>query len=567
MAGSADGGRVTAAQVARSLGVTTQASSEMFRRLVADGLVAHAEGRELHLTPGRARRRGGIFRRHALLEWLLTTVVGLGWAESDDEAMRLQSAISPRVEARLDEMLGHPETCPHGNPIDAETARRRPAGTPSSQMPAGSTRRSYRITEEAEEDAGLLSYLEARALMPGAHITILARSESLNSLTLDGPARPGDARAPARRAHPCAPRRRRSGPLPPSRPARAIPAPRRRPALADAGTDRANPSNGPRPHRAEPDGAAPHRTARTALFNFLSPATSAARSCSDSRTPTRPAGRSRSRRTSSTASHWLGLRWDEGPEVAGEASRGAFGPYRQMQRLALYAEAAERLLARRPGVPVLLHARGTRGRAQGARRRPTSRRATSGGAHLTPAERAAARRTDVAAALRFRRRRGRRRRSTTSSAATSRSTSATSAATSSSSGATAPRSTTSPWSSTTRRWRSATSSAARITSRTRPSTSSCSGPSATSRARVRPPAADPQPGPHEDEQAQEPDRHERLHRRGLRPRGARQLPRPASAGRPGPRRRSSRSTRSSGGSTSTPCTRAARSSTASASNG
>ena len=100
----------------------------MFRRLVADGLVAHAEGRELHLTPAGRAAADAIFRRHALLEWLLTTVVGLGWAESDDEAMRLQGAISPRVEARLDEMLGHPETCPHGNPIDAETARRRPAG-------------------------------------------------------------------------------------------------------------------------------------------------------------------------------------------------------------------------------------------------------------------------------------------------------------------------------------------------------------------------------------------------------------------------------------------------------
>ena len=45
----------------------------------------------------------------------------------------------------------------------------------------------YRITEEAEEDAALLSYLEARALTPGAQITVLARSESLDSLTLDGP--------------------------------------------------------------------------------------------------------------------------------------------------------------------------------------------------------------------------------------------------------------------------------------------------------------------------------------------------------------------------------------------
>ena len=42
--------------------------------------------------------------------------------------------------------------------------------------------------------------------------------------------------------------------------------------------------------------------------------------------------------------HWLGLDWDEGPEVAGLPARGAYGPYRQMERLALYAEAAERLL-------------------------------------------------------------------------------------------------------------------------------------------------------------------------------------------------------------------------------
>jgi DtxR family transcriptional regulator, Mn-dependent transcriptional regulator len=182
-----DGSRVTAAQVGRHLGVSTQAASEMFRRLTADGLVAQALGRELILTePGRAAA-DSIFRRHALLEWLLTSVVGLGWAESDEEAARLQGALSPRVEARLDEMLGHPETCPHGNPIDAATARRRPTGIPLSKLEAGSRATIYRITEAAEEDPALLSYLEARALTPGAHITVLARSESLDSITLEGP--------------------------------------------------------------------------------------------------------------------------------------------------------------------------------------------------------------------------------------------------------------------------------------------------------------------------------------------------------------------------------------------
>ncbi len=159
----------------------------MFRRLIADGLVTQTDGRELALTDAGRTAADAIFRRHALLEWLLTSVVGLGWAESDEEAARLQGAISPRVEARLDELLGHPETCPHGNPIDAAIARRRPAGTPLADLEAGQRATIYRITEEAEEDAALLSYLEARALTPGAPIVVLARSASLDSLTLDGP--------------------------------------------------------------------------------------------------------------------------------------------------------------------------------------------------------------------------------------------------------------------------------------------------------------------------------------------------------------------------------------------
>jgi glutamyl-tRNA synthetase len=44
--------------------------------------------------------------------------------------------------------------------------------------------------------------------------------------------------------------------------------------------------------------------------------------------------------------HWLGLAWDEGPDAAGGGDRGPYAPYRQMQRLAMYAEAAADLLAR-----------------------------------------------------------------------------------------------------------------------------------------------------------------------------------------------------------------------------
>ena len=64
----------------------------------------------------------------------------------------------------------------------------------------------------------------------------------------------------------------------------------------------------------------------------------------------------RSTRASESAIHedlrWLGLTWDEGPDVGGPC-----GPYRQSERLPVYAAHAERLLASGGGVLLLLHDR------------------------------------------------------------------------------------------------------------------------------------------------------------------------------------------------------------------
>jgi hypothetical protein len=45
--------------------------------------------------------------------------------------------------------------------------------------------------------------------------------------------------------------------------------------------------------------------------------------------------------------HWLGIDWDEGPgaERATRTTQGEYGPYRQSERLEIYAEHTERLLA------------------------------------------------------------------------------------------------------------------------------------------------------------------------------------------------------------------------------
>lgn len=184
---SRGGAPLSAADLARRMHVSPQATSEMLRRLSGAGLVAIGESRDVRLTPKGNDEADAIYRRHALAEWLLASVLGIPWAETDPEAILLQSHISPRVEAALDELLGHPEVCPHGNPITEAAALARPAGVPLSDVDSGAQVTVYRITEAAEEDGGLVSYLEARGLRPGARVTILARSDSTDSLTLDGP--------------------------------------------------------------------------------------------------------------------------------------------------------------------------------------------------------------------------------------------------------------------------------------------------------------------------------------------------------------------------------------------
>jgi glutamyl-tRNA synthetase len=100
--------------------------------------------------------------------------------------------------------------------------------------------------------------------------------------------------------------------------------------------------------------------------------------------------------------HWLGLRWDEGPEVAGEDARGPYGPYRQLQRSPLHVEAAQRLLDRDLAYPCYctpqeLEAERTR---QEAARLPPHYNGRC--AHLTAAERAAFEAEGRKGALRFR---------------------------------------------------------------------------------------------------------------------------------------------------------------------
>ena len=100
--------------------------------------------------------------------------------------------------------------------------------------------------------------------------------------------------------------------------------------------------------------------------------------------------------------HRLGLDWDEGPEVAGEPARGPHAPYRQMERLPIYAAAAQRLLADDLAYPCFCTPEELEAdrKAQEAARQPP--RYVGRCAHLTVAERRAREAEGRQGALRFR---------------------------------------------------------------------------------------------------------------------------------------------------------------------
>ena len=181
-----EGQPVIAARLAERLRVSAATVSEMVTRLVREGLLAvDGDTRQLNLTDAGRTAAERTFRRHALSEWLLTEVIGLGWAEADEEAHHLQHAFSDRVTDKIDELLGSPPTCPHGNPIprDGRTPER-PAGLPLSSARAGSDVTILRVTEEAEEDARLLTFLQENGVRPGHAFEVVEVAEHIGTLTL-----------------------------------------------------------------------------------------------------------------------------------------------------------------------------------------------------------------------------------------------------------------------------------------------------------------------------------------------------------------------------------------------
>jgi DtxR family Mn-dependent transcriptional regulator len=176
-----EGAHVIQARLAERLGHSAPSVSETIGRLKADGYV-QVKNRAIVLTQRGRVRAEGVVRKHRLAERLLTDIIGLDWHKAHIEAGRWEHVISDEVEERLVQLLEHPTTCPHGNPIPGAGTPRRDLYALSESAP-GHRVRLERVTEQVEWDAESLVYLSEHGFIPGVDAQVQSKAPD-GTLTL-----------------------------------------------------------------------------------------------------------------------------------------------------------------------------------------------------------------------------------------------------------------------------------------------------------------------------------------------------------------------------------------------
>lgn len=161
---------VTVTKVAEFMGVSAASASEMLKRMEQNQLVDTSSGEGIMLTEQGATEARRLVRRMRLAERLLSDILHLPLPLIYDEACKLEHALSDVVEDRLVEVLGDPDTCPHGFPIPSAEGR---VGCPFTEtMDTLEPGDRVRVVTLPERDGFLLQYLTEQGIRPGVEVKV-----------------------------------------------------------------------------------------------------------------------------------------------------------------------------------------------------------------------------------------------------------------------------------------------------------------------------------------------------------------------------------------------------------
>jgi DtxR family transcriptional regulator, Mn-dependent transcriptional regulator len=172
---------VVGVHLAEMLDVTPPTVTNTLKRMVRDGLVTMDDS-GTHLTKTGWESARTVLRRHMLMEWMM--VKRLPWSKLHQEAHNLEHAISAEAEASVFEEMGHPKTCPHGNPLPGfeEAVANWKALTTTSPKDKVIIKRVHEI---AEQNSELMAFLESKGILPEVHAKVIEKLPFNQTITLE----------------------------------------------------------------------------------------------------------------------------------------------------------------------------------------------------------------------------------------------------------------------------------------------------------------------------------------------------------------------------------------------
>jgi DtxR family Mn-dependent transcriptional regulator len=103
--------------IARKLGVSNAAATDMAKKLAEKNLLHYEKYQELRLTEEGDKMALNVIRKHRLWEALLFKLFDMNMHEIHHEAELLEHQTSDLLAEKIYEYLGKPEFDPHGEPI------------------------------------------------------------------------------------------------------------------------------------------------------------------------------------------------------------------------------------------------------------------------------------------------------------------------------------------------------------------------------------------------------------------------------------------------------------------
>jgi DtxR family transcriptional regulator, Mn-dependent transcriptional regulator len=146
-------------QISEELNVSPPSVTEMVKKLHSSGLVDYTPYQGVELTEKGTDQAIRIKRKHQVLETFLVDVLDFDRKEAHKEACELEHAVSDAVLEKIYELLGSPEYCPDGNPIniDKNNIRLEEEFIPLDEMEEGSSGKVARVTLPRETKERLTS--------------------------------------------------------------------------------------------------------------------------------------------------------------------------------------------------------------------------------------------------------------------------------------------------------------------------------------------------------------------------------------------------------------------------